>query len=329
LSIRRTVLAFAVLLAALSLPEAASAKGVACGATLTADTVLRADVHGCGGTALVIGADGVTLDLDGHSVDGAILASGHAHVAIRDGYVAGDVRLERVIDANVRHLRVRRGSIQCLRTTGCTIVGSLVSRGGIAIAESTSGFANRVRGNVVRHAPGAGIAADRTDTTAITDNVVRDSAIGIETSHAADIRISHNLIVRSSGDGLSGSFGSAAAILRNVILSSAGDGISLRIWGGETLIARNLVLHNGGNGILGAAVSHWRVMRNVASRNGATGITITGAVEDAILTRNRARRNRGLGIDAAPGVGDGGGNKARGNGAGAQCAGIACGQTSG
>jgi Right handed beta helix region len=313
-----------MLLAALSLPQAASAKGVSCGATLTADTVLRADLHGCAGTALVIDANGVTLDLHGHTVEGAIRAGGRSNVAIRAGFVTGDVSLERVVHASVRRLRVLGGSIECVRSAGCTVVRNMVSGGGIAITQSTSGVANRVRGNVVRHAPGAGIAADRTDTTSITNNVVRDSAIGIEASHAADMRISHNEIVRNSGDGLSGSFGSAAAIVRNVIASNGGDGISLRTWGGETLIARNVVLRNGGNGILGAAVAHWRVLGNVAFRNGASGIAITGAVEDATLARNQAHRNRGLGIDAAAGVSDGGGNRARANRAGAQCTGIAC-----
>ncbi len=321
---RKTLLPFATLLCALFLAQTASAHHVSCGATLTTDTVLHADLTRCTGTALAIGADGVTLDLRGHRVEGAIVASGRANVAVRNGLVQGDVRFERVRGATVRRLHVRRGSIQCLRSAGCTISRNLVSRGGIAIVQSESGIANHVRGNVVGGAPGAGIAANRTDTTSITGNVVRDSGTGIETSHAADLRIARNVLTGNSGDGLSGSFGSAATILRNVIASNAGDGISLRTWGGDTLIARNIVYRNRRNGIFGAAVAHWSVIRNVAARNAEAGIAVTGAVEDATLARNRARRNGGLGIDAAPGVSDGGGNRARANGAGAQCAGIVC-----
>jgi hypothetical protein len=328
LSIRRIVLALAALVVASSAaqaPAAAAAQNrVSCGNTITADTVLRADVTGCTGSALVIGADGVTLDLNGHTVEGAIVANGRSGVQVRDGVVRGDLRFERVRHATVRKLLVQNGSIACLRSAGCTVLRSRVTGGGIAIVQSESGVPNRVRGNVVRAAPGAGIAADRTDTTSISGNVVRDSAIGIEASHAADLRIARNLIVHNSGDGLSGSFGSAAAIVRNVIASNAGDGISLRTWGGLTLIARNVVSRNGGNGILGAAVAHWVVVRNVADRNGKAGLTITGAVEDAMLARNRARRNGALGIDVAPAVIDGGGNGAGGNGAAPQCAGIAC-----
>jgi hypothetical protein len=329
LPIRRIVFAHAALVAALLVaqaagPSRASASRVSCGETIMADTVLRADVTGCAGAPIVIGADGVSLDLDGHTVDGSIVASGHTDLQVRDGIVAGDVRFDRARRVSVRRVRVRHGSITCVRTAGCAILHSVVTAGGIAIFQTESGVPNRVRGNVVRGAPGAGIAADRTDTTSITGNVVRDSATGIETSHAADLRIARNLIVHSSGDGVSGSFGSTASIVRNVIVSNEGDGVSLRIWGGQTLIAANVVSRNGRNGILGAAVAHWIVTRNLAAGNGRAGIAITGAVEDVTLARNRALRNGELGIDAARGVTDAGGNSARANGTDVQCAGIAC-----
>jgi hypothetical protein len=330
LFVQRTVLVLAVVVAVLfslaaSRPQAAPAKATAsCGVTITTDTVLRTDLRGCAGTAVTIGGDGVALDLGGHVVEGAIVANGNKHVSIRNGSVAGDVRLERVEGASVRRLRVRGGSIQCVRTTGCVIVRNRVASGGIAIAQATPGFTNRVRANVVHDAPGAGIAADRLDSASIIFNVVRGSAVGIETSHAADISIAHNVLEHNSGDGLSGSFGSAAVIARNLIAANGGDGISLRTWGGLTTIARNLVLRNRGHGIFGFAVAHWRVLRNLASRNGASGITITGAVEDATLTGNHVRANHGLGIDASPEVVDGGGNRVSGEGAGGKCAGVHC-----
>lgn len=323
MALRRILLPFAML-AALTGAQAASAKRVSCGATITGDTVLQSDVGGCHGTALTIGADGVTLDLDGHAVEGAIVANGRRRVAIRHGVVAGDVRLEDVSHASVRRLRVRDGSILCLRSAGCTIAANVVTGGGIGIERSESGVPNRVRGNLVSDAPAAAIAANRTDTTKITWNVVRDSAIGIETSHGADLLIARNVIAHNTGDGLSGSFGSTAAIVRNELDANGGDGISLRTWGGDTLIAQNVAVRNRGNGILGLVVAHWLVTGNLSAGNGANGIAIAGAVEDATLTRNVVRRNGLLGIDAAEGVVDGGGNRARVNRAAAQCAGLSC-----
>jgi hypothetical protein len=297
---------------------------VPCGATITGDTVLHADVRGCAGSALVIGADDVTLDLNRHTVEGTIVANDRSDLLVRNGVLKGDLQLEGVQRATVLKVRVRNGSITCLHAAGCTILKSSVTGGGIAIVQSEGGVPNQVRGNAVVAAPGPGIIASRTDTTSITANVVRNSGAGIEASHAADLRIARNLLIDNTGDGLGGSFGAAAAIVRNVIASNAGDGISLRNWGGETLIARNVLSRNGRNGILGRVVGHWAVVHNVADRNAEAGIAITGAVDDAMIAGNRARRNGGLGIDAVAAVTDAGGNTAWNNGDQAQCAGVVC-----
>jgi hypothetical protein len=329
LAVRRFVLAFAALAVAVFGPQAVSAarapsSRVPCGATIAADTVLRSDVAGCTGTALVIGRDGVRLDLNGHTVEGSIVATDVSDLQIRDGVVEGDVQLQHVSRATVRKLRVRDGSINCVRSAACTILKSSVTGGSIAIVESEIGVPNRVRANAVTGAPGPGIIASRTDTTSITANVVRHSGTGIEASHAADLRIARNVVFGNTGDGLSGSFGAAAVIVRNVIVSNGGDGISLRNWGGQTLIARNIASRNGHDGIMGRVVGRWAVVHNVADRNRGAGVSITGAVDDATLAGNRARRNGGLGIDAVPAVTDGGGNEARENGAPEQCTGVVC-----
>jgi hypothetical protein len=314
-----------VLAAALSCASSAPARAVTCGSKIKADTVLPSDLVGCRGTALEIASDGVTLDLGGHTVAGSIEAIGHGDVTITGGTVAGDVILEKVRRARVRLLHVRHGSIECLRSAGCTVVGNVVVRGGIVVDRSEIGTPNRVRGNVVSGAPSAGIAVSRTDTTQVTRNAVRESQIGILMSHSADLLIARNRISRNSGAGLSGYFGTSAVIVRNRIAANGGDGISLRTWGGDTQIAHNVAVRNRGSGILGSVVAHWSVVANRASRNRRSGIVIGGAVEQATLAANRTDRNGELGIDAVSGVLDGGANRAFLNGAPAQCSGIACG----
>lgn len=44
--------------------------GPACGETITTDTVLLADLTDCPDSGIVIGADDITLDLNGHTIDG-------------------------------------------------------------------------------------------------------------------------------------------------------------------------------------------------------------------------------------------------------------------
>jgi parallel beta-helix repeat protein len=93
----RMLFVFAVaLVAVLGLSAGqASANHVQCGDTITQDTTLDSDLIGCPGDGIVIGADGVTLDLNGHTVSGrpptgtywGIVSIGHAGVTIKNGTV--------------------------------------------------------------------------------------------------------------------------------------------------------------------------------------------------------------------------------------------------
>ena len=48
----------------------ASADHVSCGDTITVDTTLDSDLVDCPNNGIVIGADDITLDLNGHTIDG-------------------------------------------------------------------------------------------------------------------------------------------------------------------------------------------------------------------------------------------------------------------
>ncbi|MGW0484367.1 right-handed parallel beta-helix repeat-containing protein [Nonomuraea sp. NPDC003214] len=79
--------------AALAVPAGARTAAVACGDVVTADVTLDADLN-CAGGGLVIGADGVVVDLAGHTVTGSgagrgIDVAGHAGVTVRDGAISG------------------------------------------------------------------------------------------------------------------------------------------------------------------------------------------------------------------------------------------------
>ena len=48
----------------------ALASHVSCGDTITTDTTLDSDLVNCPNNGIVIGADNITLDLNGHTIDG-------------------------------------------------------------------------------------------------------------------------------------------------------------------------------------------------------------------------------------------------------------------
>src|SRR4051812_32692394 len=120
-----SLLALAAAAAVLAAGVASAAAGgsqassLACGATITHDTTLTSDIVGCRGVGLRIGADGITLDLAGHTIAAAaqrnprahgILNVGHDGVTIRGGTVTGfgayGVRLAHADRNNVHDLHL-------------------------------------------------------------------------------------------------------------------------------------------------------------------------------------------------------------------------------
>src|SRR5919198_3956389 len=105
---RRLTLCGVLAAAAMLVPAGAQARTsrVSCGQTIPTDTKLANDVANCPKEGIIIGADNITLDLNGHTVsgDGAPVAScpdgtfcdvgidntaGHTGVTIRDGAIGG------------------------------------------------------------------------------------------------------------------------------------------------------------------------------------------------------------------------------------------------
>ena len=105
-------------------PTQASPTDVSCGATITSDTTLEGDLVDCPNNGIVMGADNISLDLNGHAIDGdgelteeceeicdvGIVNDGHTGVAIEGGSVREFAAGVAVLDAvhnRLRHLSVR------------------------------------------------------------------------------------------------------------------------------------------------------------------------------------------------------------------------------
>ena len=85
--------------------HAALAGPLSCGDTITVDTTLDSDLLDCPNNGIVIGADDITLDLNGHTIDGddalvdpcpenefcdvGVANDGHNGVRIKGGDISG------------------------------------------------------------------------------------------------------------------------------------------------------------------------------------------------------------------------------------------------
>jgi parallel beta-helix repeat protein len=203
---------------------------------------------------------------------------------------------------------------------------------GIVVADGAHG--NRVERNWVSNnaaaiffAGGIYFGGDR--GTVENNYVSGNGSDGIVVSDD-DNRIEKNYASRNAGDGLTLSAGASDnTIEKNHASGNTGDGIGLEFSALDYLasennrIKKNSASGNGGDGISVSSSSTGTLIRqNRTNRNSDDGIDVDSV--DSTLTKNRAIRNGDLGIEAVPGVRDGGGNRAKGNGDPAQCTGVGC-----
>jgi hypothetical protein len=267
----------------------------------------------CQGVGLSIGATGVTLDLGGHTIDGAggdqeedlgILNEGFAGVTVRDGFVRDSFSGVRIVapDNLVRHVTV----------DDLTTYGS---------AFSVRGDRNRVEHN---GALGGGLFVSG-DYFRVAHNLVNDESedtfMAVSGSHASvvhnevhtggavcrglDFELDHSLVAHNSlfGSSLLGNEGECPGFLGS---------------GENTLVKQNTAIGaSTGFSVIGGLV----LEGNLADHNGWNGIDAGAGVT---LTHNTANGNGNLGIEARAGAIDGGGNRASGNGNPAQCVGVRC-----
>ena len=346
------------LFVAVSGTDAATAPAVTCGATLTTSTTLSADLVHCPGTALVIGADGITVDLGGHTISGTnadgsegIASDGHANVRILGGHIT---------DFRINGVGIRGGSGNLVRGVTVRRIGDGGVDGepvsaGIAISRSPR---SRVIGNDVSNDVNA-FQADGVDVLDSPGSVVagnrlaRNSWNGLALINSAKSRIAHNTLDynRNNGTEVNGTSNSVAVVANRargnrqfgIVVGSAHRVRVVRNRASknetgflffdlhDSLIGANraggnhdgLVLSGGQFGSDGN-----RLVGNVANKNRGAGIALVednkGHLAGNSLKGNAANRNGDHGMDVVAGTIDKGGNRASGNARPPQCVNVVC-----
>ncbi len=139
----RRLLAVACLCAGAVLLAPATAKAaVSCGDTITSSVTLTSDLVCPGGTALFVLGDGVTVNLEGHSIVGGTVFIGGNNVALVNGTVPG-------IIGGGTFVRIRTGSISSFQIP-VSLVSSIVVGGGVNVTDAALSISNsRIMGGTV------------------------------------------------------------------------------------------------------------------------------------------------------------------------------------
>jgi parallel beta-helix repeat protein len=195
LTTARAFVAFVTWATVLLAAAPAGAAPLACGDVITKDTSLHADLVDCPGDGLVIGADGITLDLNGHSVkgtggsggadavygdteNGVDNTAGHSDVTIENGSIEHfDVGVK-LYEADSNHL------------TGLDLDRNLA---GALPVESDGNLieANHADGNSF------GLYVYESDRNTIADNELTANSFGMYPVESSDNLIERNSILHN------------------------------------------------------------------------------------------------------------------------------------
>ena len=308
----------------------ALASHVGCGDTITADTRLDSDLLNCPNNGIVIGADNIKLDLNGHTIDGdgerfrpcpenepcdvGVPNDSHDGITIKGGKVTD-------FEIGVFVFSAKRNRLFDLSAVANAFEGILIVRS----------------------------TRSRVQRSTASRNGVGASRPGIALIESHDNRIAHNTLSRNGDLALILYASDRNHMAYNTARGNPEDGMIIE--GDRNLIVGNRMVRNGGGVLITIVSDRRRAVGNVVRRNYVRaarsggiavdrvpsrtliiGNRVVGSGNDGInvlsrsttLARNRAFRNADLGIEAVRGVTDGGGNRASGNGDPRQCVNVRC-----
>jgi virginiamycin B lyase len=297
-----------------------------CGDTITADTTLHHDLVNCPNNGIVIGADNITLNLNGHTIDGdgapfsgchprrevcdvGVVNDGHARLTVTHGSVRGfhggvgaGGNDNRLVDVSAR--RNRFYGLGIFGVAGGVVrnssgIGSFAREGDGMILFGSHGV--RVVHSSFRKNAHVGIVSPDSTGNSIKGNLFsRNGDEGFLMEGGKRNRLRRNRFVRNGG-GITLGPGSHNVITRNRV-SHGHDGIRIEKGHGN-LVAHNRVSHARRAGIrLGISHpffggAHNLVRRNVVRNSRVDGFLVNAKDDHSRLKRNVAKRAGDDGFD--------------------------------
>jgi parallel beta-helix repeat protein len=320
------VVALAVAVAVAAGASMAQTGGLSCGDTITVDTTLEADLTDCPSNGLVIGADNITLDLNGHTISGdgkpvrrcprrqpcdwGVFNDRHDGVTVRDGSLRG-------FAVGVLVGGVRGNRLVELSSSRNQYFGYVVADSARTVIRDSSGNDNprpdgdglgvfmshdlRIVHNSFRRNGQLGMHIEGSTRNLIKGNVVaRNGDFGIFLE-ADGNQLRGNHSVRDGVAGIQVGPGSRNVIAGNRI-DGSGEGIGLEKGRGN-VVARNVIVgvrHDGIRlGMWEPPIGSTRtvVRRNLVIDSGRDGYRVAQRDRGALLVGNVARRSGDDGFD--------------------------------
>ena len=260
---------------------------VSCGQVLTQSTLVTNDLLGCSGNGLVIGAHGITVDLNGHTIEGigqgaGIINNGFDGVTITNGVV-------QEFDYGVLFNAGTSMSI----VSGMTL--QFHQNAAISLVNADNGVSgNVIRNNTLFENEFGILVSAGTSATVIRLNTITGSsrdAVRIEASNGN--RIEDNLISEPSGAGVALAGSDGNTVIGNTITMSSSAGIAVGEPGlpsDDNRIEENSINDSGSAGISIIGSTGNELFANIVQLAGSAGIDLEQA-QDNLIQGNDVRFN--------------------------------------
>jgi parallel beta-helix repeat protein len=244
--------------------ESLAAASIGCGSILTSDTTLTSDVAACTGDGLVVGADGITVNLNGHAVSGdrvpgangfdvGIRVQGHRGVTVTGGSVQlfdrgilFDSSPDGVVTAMSAHNNSNRGIMLDSGSDRGRITGNMSADNGAAAIAVVSSDGAVVTGNQsLRNPGGPGVRLVAASHANVIGNILTSNGAGVDLGNGSnDNRVSDNSLTDDGEAGVGVGFSDRNIVTHNRVMKT-GSGIILES-ADDNVITDNQVLHSHG-----------------------------------------------------------------------------------
>jgi len=264
------------------------ATSVACGQLLTQSTLVTNDLFDCPGNALIVGASNITIDLNGHTIDGVGLGSGILNPQFDSVTITNGTMRE--FDYGVE---LRPGSLNNV-VSNLTVTTNQIA--GIALSDADNAT---VRSNIVTLNPlGIVLYAGTSGALVSGNDVTTNAGDGIRLEFALNNRIEDNTAGMNDGFGIVIEGAGGNTITGNVLNLNVGGGITIgatTLPSNDNLVQSNVLTGNVGAGILVTDSSGNDVLDNVS--NGSNGAGVALELSSNTLIRGNDVRFNGVGIE--------------------------------
>jgi parallel beta-helix repeat protein len=266
-------------------PDPPTPAAVSCGQVLTRSTRVVNDVWECPGDGLVIGAPGIIVDLDGHTIDGIGLGTGirndgYASVTVENGTVQGfdygiQLRWETALNV-LERLTVEHNELA-----------------GVQLFDTGAGGGNTVSANTIaNNGDGIALVSGTTNTAVVKNTVTISGGWGLVVRDSDANRLENNSVTGGGDLGIGLQRASGNTLLGNTVSGNSDGGIELREGSNGNLVEANVTRESGDTGILVLESDRNELISNTASLMSDSGITLHNA-NDGVALGNDVRFNTG------------------------------------